>query len=188
MKSLIGHYFENVDIFLPLIHRPTFERSIEQGLHHTHEMFGATLLLVCAVGARFSSDVRVKLEGVEGYHSNGWEYFDQVQLIKKSLLDPPSLYDLQFYCVCPFLPPRKSLILTPSSQLSVHFLQGCSAPQACWTMVGIGIRSAQDVGAHRRKAPRGPPTVEDEQWKRAFWYGLLLLSRFFELIPMVGSW
>lgn len=37
-------------------------------------------------------------------------------------------------------------------------------------MVGIGIRLAQDVGAHRRKTRSGPFTVEDELWKRAFWY------------------
>lgn len=50
------------------------------------------------------------------------------------------------------------------------FLQGSSAPQACWTMVGIGIRLAQDVGAHRRKVYSHKLTVEDELWKRAFWY------------------
>jgi hypothetical protein len=37
-------------------------------------------------------------------------------------------------------------------------------------MVGIGIRLAQDVGAHRRKIYNRKPTVEDELWKRAFWW------------------
>ncbi|KAJ3553324.1 hypothetical protein NP233_g12670 [Leucocoprinus birnbaumii] len=73
-------------------------------------------------------------------------------MVKKSFLNPPQLYDLQFY------------------SLSVLFLQGSSAPQACWAMVGVGIRLAQDVGAHRkRKATDSPLTVEDELWKRAFW-------------------
>lgn len=36
-------------------------------------------------------------------------------------------------------------------------------------MVGIGIRLAQDVGAHRRRTQNGELTVEDELWKRAFW-------------------
>lgn len=36
-------------------------------------------------------------------------------------------------------------------------------------MVGIGIRLAQDVGAHRRKYDRNNMTMEDEMWKRAFW-------------------
>ena len=55
------------------------------------------------------------------------------------------------------------------SQLSVLYLQGTSAPQACWTIAGIGIRLAQDVGAHRRKSYTGKLSVEGELWKRAFW-------------------
>jgi len=36
-------------------------------------------------------------------------------------------------------------------------------------MVGVGIRLAQDVGAHRRKVHNHTLTPEDELWKRAFW-------------------
>jgi hypothetical protein len=36
-------------------------------------------------------------------------------------------------------------------------------------MIGIGIRLAQEVGAHRRKPPGHKYTAEDEMWKRAFW-------------------
>lgn len=31
-----------------------------------------------------------------------------------------------------------------------------------------------DVGAHRRKVYRTKPTIEDELWKRAFWYECFL--------------
>jgi hypothetical protein len=37
-------------------------------------------------------------------------------------------------------------------------------------MAGIGIRLAQEVGCHRRKMYASTLTVEDELWKRAFWY------------------
>ena len=36
-------------------------------------------------------------------------------------------------------------------------------------MTGIGIRMAQDIGAHRRKVYSAGPSVESELWKRAFW-------------------
>jgi hypothetical protein len=39
-------------------------------------------------------------------------------------------------------------------------------------MVGMGIRLAQDVGAHRRKAYHPKWSVEDELMKRAFWSDL----------------
>ncbi|KAF8643172.1 hypothetical protein AX16_009214 [Volvariella volvacea WC 439] len=159
IHQLVDLYFKHTNIFLPLLHRPTFERLIQEQLHQRHEMFGAVLLLVCAVASRYSDDPRVRLDGEKGFHSNGWKYFHQVQLVKKSLLSPPSLYELQFYC------------------LSVQFLQGTSAPQACWTMVGIGIRLAQDVGAHRKKANR-EVSAEGELWKRAFWV-LVTMDRMF---------
>ncbi|TFK36748.1 fungal-specific transcription factor domain-containing protein [Crucibulum laeve] len=151
IQDLANLYFDHVNLYLPLLHRPTFDGYVAEGLHHKNDGFGAVLLLVCAVAARFSDDPRVLLEGVESSHSSGWKWFDQVQMVSKSLLSPPSLFDLQFYC------------------LSVQYLQGTSAPQACWTMVGIGIRLAQDVGAHRRKAHDRGLSVEDELWKRAFW-------------------
>ncbi len=44
-------------------------------------------------------------------------------------------------------------------------------------MVGIGIRLAQDVGAHRKKVYNTPHSVETELWKRAFWYVLKITSR-----------
>ncbi len=44
-------------------------------------------------------------------------------------------------------------------------------------MVGIGIRLAQDVGAHRKKVYNTPHSVETELWKRAFWYILKISLR-----------
>ncbi|RDB28769.1 Activator of stress genes 1 [Hypsizygus marmoreus] len=151
MLSLIDLYFEHTNLYLPLLHRPTFDKAVAAGLHLRDDSFGATLLLVCANGSRNSDDPRILADGVDSYHSAGWKWFNQVHLLKNSLLSPPSLYDLQFY------------------SLSVIFLQASSAPQSCWTMVGIGIRLAQDVGAHRRKYDRKNMTAEDEMWKRAFW-------------------
>jgi len=151
MTSLFNLYFKQVNVFYPLLHRPTFEKAVAEGLHLHDALFGSTVLLVCAVGSLYSDDPRVFLDGTDSAHSCGWKWFSQVQVVKKSLLAPPSLYDLQFF------------------SLSVMFLERSSAPQACWTMVGIGIRLAQDVGAHRRKVYNHQLTVEDELWKRAFW-------------------
>jgi hypothetical protein len=92
-------YFVNMNSFLPLLHRPTFEKSLTEGLHHRDDGFGAVALLVSAVGARFSDDPRVILEGTGSTHSAGWAWFHQVQMVRRSLFSPPSLYDLQVYCV-----------------------------------------------------------------------------------------
>lgn len=41
---------------------------------------------------------------------------------------------------------------------------------SAWTAIGTGIRKVQDVGAHRRKVYGDRPSVEEELWKRAWWY------------------
>ncbi|KAF7967970.1 hypothetical protein HWV62_32437 [Athelia sp. TMB] len=163
LADLIDLYFEYTNLVVPLLHRPTFEKGILDNLHYRSSGFGATVLLVCAIASRYSSDLRVFLPNANSLHTAGWKYFDQVQMVRKSLLAPPCLYDLQVYV------------------LSVLFLQSSSAPQACWTMVGIGVRMAQDVGAHRRKMYTSNITADDELWKRAFW-GLVLLDRFLSSI------
>lgn len=48
-------------------------------------------------------------------------------------------------------------------------------------MVGHGIRLALDVGAHRRKVYDSKPTIENELWKRAFWYVSLHIRLVFSI-------
>lgn len=45
-----------------------------------------------------------------------------------------------------------------------------------WILVGLGIRLAQDVGAHRAYPRGAKPSVEGELWARAFWV-LVCLER-----------
>ncbi|KAF8216525.1 fungal-specific transcription factor domain-containing protein [Mycena galopus ATCC 62051] len=156
--SLVDLYFAHINLLLPLLHRPTFARDLAAGLHLTNDGFAATYLLVCAIGARYSSDPRVLLDGSDNLFSCGWRWFEQLQLMRDPLGPSPCLYDLQF------------------NVLLVLFLDGTSCPQACWTAVAVGIRMAQDVGAHRRKEATHQWTAEDELWKRAFWV-LVFLDR-----------
>ena len=93
-QTLVDLYFSKINIYLPLLHRPTFEKSVAEGLHHTDGLFASTYVLVCAVGARFSDDPRVFNPDL--YHPPGSTLFNQIQIPKKSL---PSLYELHFHCV-----------------------------------------------------------------------------------------
>lgn len=56
------------------------------------------------------------------------------------------------------------------SKLAAVMLRHTSVSSAAWTLNGIGLRMAQDVGAHRRDVYGDKPSVRDELWKRAFWY------------------
>ncbi|KAJ7474987.1 fungal-specific transcription factor domain-containing protein [Mycena latifolia] len=151
LATFIALYFANVNAFLPLLHRPTFESGVRQYLHRTHAGFAKTVLLVCAVGARYSPDPRVSIPDTAAAETAGWPYFDQVELSGHLVRTHPTLYDLQSFC--------------PAAE----FLDGTSSPRTCWTLVGFGMRLGQDIGAHRFKMRRSGITFEQELEKRASW-------------------
>lgn len=97
--KLIGLYFAHANTMMPLFHRPTFQTMLDQNMHLRDPEFGAVLLLVCAIGARYTDDPRVMLEG-EGLHSTGWKWYEQTQVyIRCPGLGSVSLYIIQLYCV-----------------------------------------------------------------------------------------
>lgn len=103
LDTLVSIYFEKLNTFLPLLHRPTFYAALGSNLHRRDEAFGGVVLLVCACASRFSNDSRVVLEGQNSWHSSGWQWFSQVYLFRKTLLSVPCLYDLQLHAVRVFL-------------------------------------------------------------------------------------
>jgi len=132
-------------------------------------MFGATVLLVCVIGARFSNDSRVFLDGSIPL-SAGWEWYQQIDLLQnKSFFSPPDLYELQAYCVSLMVLWGGHYAEVPSPQLLIQWLHFSPTPQLIWPMVGMAVRLALDVGVHRRKPWSPNWSTEDELRKRAFW-------------------
>ncbi|KAK0228925.1 fungal-specific transcription factor domain-containing protein [Armillaria fumosa] len=157
--SLIGLYFTESNIFLPVLHRPSFERSVA-GLTHLSDPFFATVLLaVCAIASRYSTDPRVLIDNEPS--SSGWKWMQQILVDRRAntFSSPPLLYDCQTTC------------------LVAVFMLGCSVPQTAWTLAGIGLRIAQEAGAHRKRAHEGPNNAEAELWRRVFWC-LLFIDRY----------
>ncbi|KAJ7709658.1 fungal-specific transcription factor domain-containing protein [Mycena rosella] len=145
IASLLDLYFRNVHPLLPILHRPSFERSVAEGLHLKDTQFGATLLVILGIASRYSDDPRVFVEG-DASLSAGWKFVKQVQVVRKFF--DPTLYDVQYYC------------------LMTYFASGTSAPQTGWMYLGLGIRCLQYRGEHLRKKKWDP---SHELWKRAFW-------------------
>ncbi|KAK1222314.1 Gypsy retrotransposon integrase-like protein 1 [Marasmius sp. AFHP31] len=150
LHDLINIYFIRYSPFFPILHQPTFRRQVAEGLHLRDQSFGATVLAVCALASRDSNDSRNLCEDTTSEHSLGWKYFRQIPLMRNSFTEPPTVYDIQICSLC------------------VYFLDTACTPEAAWALVGVGIRSAQEVGLHRKRAGR-KNTIEDELWRRAFW-------------------
>ena len=166
MRHLVKCYFDNLNILLPLLHRPSFVRSIEEGLHHLDHNFGVTVLLVCAIGCRYSEDPRVTHEVTTSTSCTAWKFFNQLHKLHRVDYLPHSLYEAQTYPVRllnSFI--NHSLTL---QKLAALFLEGYSPPETSWLVIGVGLRVMQDSGVHR-KFFSGKESLENELWKRAFW-------------------
>ncbi|EMD37384.1 hypothetical protein CERSUDRAFT_154019 [Gelatoporia subvermispora B] len=162
-EKLINSYFTHSNNLFPLLHRPTFERHWQEGLHTRDTWFAGVCMGIFGVASRWSDDPRVlhpKSEGEEGGVGTapseaGWKYVDaaiEVHRRCRSVIMPATLFEVQTF------------------SLIGMYLRGTVAHSVSWLYLSIGIRKAQDVGAHRRKVYGRKPTLEEELWKRAFWH------------------
>ncbi|KAJ3724808.1 fungal-specific transcription factor domain-containing protein [Lentinula raphanica] len=148
--ALVSLYFSEVNVFLPILHGPSFRECIAQELHLRDHNFGTTLLLVCAVASRYSNDPRVFADP-SSQLSCGWHYFDQVQMMRRSIIEVSTIHELQFY------------------SLATIYMLGTSSPASSWVLCAAGIRFAEELGVHRRQVEGHRWTSLDEQMRRAFW-------------------
>lgn len=113
---MIECYFREMNSVFPVLHRPTFERSVAEGLHCEEEGFAHILLIVCAIGSRFVDDPRVLADSTSSL-SAGWTWFNQVPMVN-DMLQPPQLYNIQLHCVrFPFPSHASPLKYGPSLRL-----------------------------------------------------------------------
>ncbi|KAJ4468790.1 fungal-specific transcription factor domain-containing protein [Lentinula aciculospora] len=151
MIDLFELYFSNFNYLLPILHRPSFLRSVSEGLHNKDRHFGGIVLATCALGALFSNDSRVYENQTASERSIGWKWIRQIQPIKQSFSEPPSISEIQLYIVY------------------MTFVGTTTAPEVCWVLISIGVRLLQDVGAHRKRPDSSKPSIETELWNRSFW-------------------
>ena len=123
VDALVDLYFRHMNHHFPLLHEPTFKKAVEAGRHLRDGGFGATVLLVCAIGSRFTRDARVLLEGSDHPHSAGWRWFRCVERARRLSFAPAKLHDLQVYAV------RKSSV--PPTCHNAHMC--CSSWPCSWT-------------------------------------------------------
>lgn len=173
ITSLVDSYFAHSNIYYPVLHRPTFQRLLDQEYHRRDGEFGCVLLAVCAIGARFSDHPYVSGVTAEGTNYYMARWLSQTRkVMEKPFTSTATLFEVQHYCVSRLsvrildLGAHKLKVLR--FQLYVICLDGF--PDAMrWITLGMGIRLAKSVGANHAKTYGDKPTIEGELWKRVFW-------------------
>ncbi|CAK5269796.1 unnamed protein product [Mycena citricolor] len=92
ITRLVDLYFAFVHPTLPILHRPSFEHCVSQGLHFRNKDFGALLLTVLALASRYSDDPRVLIDG-RSTLSSGWRFANQVNMHG---MWEPTIYGVQY--------------------------------------------------------------------------------------------
>ncbi|KAF9049793.1 fungal-specific transcription factor domain-containing protein [Panaeolus papilionaceus] len=166
-RQLVELYFRHCNTLYPLLHRPTFDRQWSNGLYRRNIWFAAVCMLVFAIGSSWTDDKRVLpanalLEnGALDWTQTGRHYFEaalDMHWLRRSYLHPSSLFEVQTFA------------------LISMYLRANDDASAAWMYVSLGLRKAQDVGAHRKKVYRDQINTDDELWKRAFWH-LVIFDR-----------
>ncbi|KAJ7766656.1 fungal-specific transcription factor domain-containing protein [Mycena metata] len=153
LQTLLDLYFGQINPITFLLHSPSFRASVANGEHLRDRQFGFVVLTVCALASRFSDDPRVLPTPDSPLHLAGWKWFEQVRALHLiTSPDFPWLLKLQLIC------------------LSVLFLAGTAVPPECWLLAGVGMRMAQQMGAHRRSRYSVASKIEAELLRRVFWF------------------
>ncbi|KIK66034.1 hypothetical protein GYMLUDRAFT_158408 [Collybiopsis luxurians FD-317 M1] len=152
MLDLVNLYFLHVNQAFPFVHRPSFFKGVTEGLHHRDRHFGALVIVVSALGARYSNDSRVLETSTTSEHSIGWKWVRSIQPLSRSFLHPTTVNEIQMLA------------------LYTMFMGVSSTPEIGWVLLSTGVRLIQDAGAHRMTGNRdGRALAEYESWKRAVW-------------------
>ncbi|THU95530.1 hypothetical protein K435DRAFT_798087 [Dendrothele bispora CBS 962.96] len=150
LLSLVVIYFDRVAVTFPFLHRPTFERSLADGVHLRDRGFGTLVLSVCACAAAARTNPQLQNDDTEKDAQAGCEWHSQLKPRQFDCLQPISLHELQMNINCilfvPFWSPN-------------------------WMILCNTIRLAQEKGIHRKQwyDRQDISAVDKELWKRAFW-------------------
>ncbi|THU95043.1 hypothetical protein K435DRAFT_798455 [Dendrothele bispora CBS 962.96] len=172
--SLSRTYFDYVQITVPFLHRPTFERGLSERLYLTNREFGALVLSVCACGARGSSDPRVYSEDPKKNAKAGYEWYTQIEPMRGwNCLEPISLFELQTNINYMFFVP----LWLPNWSTLAHTIRAAQEletekelwKRAFWLLVAFDIYLGDYLGRPGLMVPEDydldlPIECDDEYW------------------------
>jgi hypothetical protein len=166
--DLLHAYFTFAHDFLPIFHRPAFERKYESlwtsrapSPHYSpHEhiedgIFLATLNVCFALGSLFS-----ELINDEDRETTGEQFYQRSRALTN-------------FDVCD----HSSLLAVRLQLVTSLYLQTTSHTSRCWNVVGMAIRLAQNLGLHKDPNVYHDYGNLEVELKRRVWYSCVVMDR-----------
>jgi hypothetical protein len=150
MRRRYSPFFDNGNLFSTILDRRDFDRRFEAEEYLTSDPFAGLLLTVLAICSKLTQDTESRPSyALDDKYSSGDRFSDMVQTYYRSFPGTATLLELQGICLFGFY----------------QFIS--SRSHLAWVTVGIAMRHAQDVAAHRKRS--GMLTRDAEFWKRTCW-------------------
>lgn len=166
--SLLHSFFAIVHDFLPIFHKPAFQRRYESlwlstpparpdGPHEKFEdgVFLSTLNVCFALGSLFS-----ELVADEDRESTGDEYYQRSRALTN-------------FDICDY----SSLSTVRLQLVTGLYLQTTSHASRCWNVVGMAIRLAQDISLHKDPSGHAQSDSVEVEMKRRVWHSCTVMDR-----------
>ena len=166
--SLLNSFFTFAHDFLPIFHRPAFQRRYESlwvssaparpsGQHEKFEdgVFLSTLNVCFALGSLFS-----ELIANDDRESTGDEYYQRSRALTN-------------FDICDY----SSLSTVRLQLVTGLYLQTTPHASRCWNVVGMAIRLAQDLGLHKDPSGHAQSDSVEVEMKRRVWYSCSVMDR-----------
>ena len=100
IAPLVDTYFSHSNIYYPVLHRPTFQRLLGQELHQRDHEFGSLLLVVCAIGARFTDHPYLSDVPPGAVNCRVAYWLSQTRrAMRNSFTSTATLFEVQYFCV-----------------------------------------------------------------------------------------
>ncbi|KAK4046266.1 protein phosphatase regulatory subunit Sds22 [Microbotryomycetes sp. JL201] len=154
VQVLINNFFKHVNAVWPLLHRPSFDRHLAQGLAGTNPSFRSLLFVMLAVAARSSDDSR--LHGT----------FSHEAFYVASCIDAP-----------PHVIRPSSIFYLQASMIGIGYALSSEQSTRAWLSTGLALRHFVDLGAHVESSPTWKASPMLDQLRKRSFHALLFLDR-----------
>lgn len=155
--ALVGIFFREFNVIMPLFHQPTFMHLIERQ-YSTNPYKGSgwwgSLNLVLAITHR----LRIRKDVPAAYDDRkAWGYFKNAMGVLAELIV------------------QNTDLLSVQALIGMAYFLHCgSSPQASFSLIAAAIRVSHSIGLHKRGSGFNFNPAETEQRKRVFWIAYIL--------------